>query len=76
MDGSDRLAIRSTCPYCGVGCGVVLSPDGQGGLEVRGDPEHPANRGRLCSKGTSLGETVGLDGRLLAPRLPAPRLLP
>ena len=69
MDGSDRLAIRSTCPYCGVGCGVVLSPDGQGGLEVRGDPEHPANRGRLCSKGTSLGETVGLDGRLLAPRL-------
>ena len=69
MDGRDRPVTRSTCPYCGVGCGVLLSQDGQGGLEVRGDPEHPANRGRLCSKGTSLGETVGLDGRLLAPRV-------
>ena len=58
--------IRSTCPYCGVGCGVILSPAGHG-LSVKGDPDHPANRGRLCSKGTALGETVGLSGRLLAP---------
>lgn len=58
---------RSTCPYCGVGCGVLLRPDGAGGLSVRGDPEHPANLGRLCSKGTALGETVGLDGRLRTP---------
>ena len=62
-------AVRSTCPYCGVGCGVILSPDGKGGLSVTGDPDHPANFGRLCSKGTALGETVGLDGRLLAPRV-------
>lgn len=60
---------RSTCPYCGVGCGVLLKPDPQGGLIVRGDPEHPANFGRLCSKGSALGETVSHEGRLLAPQV-------
>lgn len=60
-------ATRSTCPYCGVGCGVLLTPDGKGGLEVRGDPDHPANRGRLCSKGSALAETVGLESRQLTP---------
>ncbi|WP_282602600.1 nitrate reductase [Paracoccus sp. PARArs4] len=58
---------RSTCPYCGVGCGVMLRADGAGGLSVRGDPDHPANRGRLCSKGAALAETVGHAGRLTAP---------
>ncbi|WP_417743471.1 molybdopterin oxidoreductase family protein, partial [Salipiger sp.] len=61
--------VRSTCPYCGVGCGVRLRADGAGGLTVRGDPDHPANFGKLCSKGSALGETVGLEGRLLAPRI-------
>ncbi|MBV7407843.1 nitrate reductase [Maritimibacter sp. DP1N21-5] len=61
--------IRSTCPYCGVGCGVLLTPTGDGGLEVKGDPTHPANRGRLCSKGSALGQTLGLDDRLLEPRI-------
>jgi assimilatory nitrate reductase catalytic subunit len=61
--------IRSTCPYCGVGCGVILRPDGQGGVSVTGDPDHPANFGRLCSKGAALAETVGMDGRLLTPRI-------
>ncbi|WP_323040502.1 molybdopterin-dependent oxidoreductase [Gemmobacter sp.] len=60
--------IRSTCPYCGVGCGVLLRATADG-VEVRGDPDHPANRGRLCSKGSALGETVGLGGRLLAPMI-------
>ncbi len=69
MDGSGLPETRSTCPYCGVGCGVLLRPDGQGGLDVRGDPDHPANFGRLCSKGSALGETVGLESRLLAPRV-------
>ena len=69
MDGSNLPEIRSTCPYCGVGCGVLLRPDGAGGVAVRGDPDHPANRGRLCSKGSALGETVGLDQRLLNPRV-------
>jgi assimilatory nitrate reductase catalytic subunit len=62
-------AVRTTCPYCGVGCGVLARADGRGGVAVAGDPEHPANFGRLCSKGAALGETVGLDGRLLAPRI-------
>ncbi|WP_299969100.1 nitrate reductase [uncultured Roseobacter sp.] len=69
MDGSGLPETRSACPYCGVGCGVLLRPDGQGGLAVRGDPDHPANHGRLCSKGSALGETVGLDTRLLAPQV-------
>ena len=62
-------AIRSTCPYCGVGCGVLLTPDGQGGLAVAGDPDHPANRGRLCSKGSALAETLGLEDRQLTPTI-------
>jgi assimilatory nitrate reductase catalytic subunit len=62
-------SIRTTCPYCGVGCGVLATADGKGGMTVRGDPDHPANRGKLCVKGTALGETVGLDHRLLAPRI-------
>ena len=69
MDGTGLPETRSTCPYCGVGCGVLLRPDGRGGLDVRGDPDHPANYGRLCSKGTALGETVGLEQRLLAPHV-------
>ncbi len=60
--------IRSTCPYCGVGCGVLLRQTPTG-VEVKGDPDHPANFGRLCSKGSALGETVGMEGRLLTPRI-------
>ncbi len=58
---------RTTCPYCGVGCGVLARPRPDGSAEIKGDPEHPANFGRLCSKGAALGETMGFDGRLLAP---------
>jgi assimilatory nitrate reductase catalytic subunit len=58
---------RTTCPYCGVGCGVLATPDGGGGAAIAGDPEHPANFGRLCSKGSALGETLGLKERLLHP---------
>ncbi|MDB5412400.1 MAG: nitrate reductase [Rubritepida sp.] len=63
MDGGLRPATRTTCPYCGVGCGVLATAEGG----VRGDPAHPANQGRLCSKGMALGETYGLEGRLLHP---------
>ncbi len=59
------MPVKTTCAYCGVGCGVLAFPDGS----IKGDPEHPANFGRLCSKGAALGETVGLEGRLLAPRV-------
>src|SRR5215207_3130999 len=60
---------RTTCPYCGVGCGVSARPDGIGGAITTGDPDHPANFGRLCSKGFALEETLGLNGRLLHPML-------
>lgn len=60
-------ATRTTCPYCGVGCGVLATPDGRGSAAIAGDTDHPANRGRLCSKGSALGETLGLGSRVLHP---------
>ena len=62
-------ATRTACPYCGVGCGVLATPDGHGGAAISGDPDHPANFGRLCSKGSALGETLGLENRLLHPMI-------
>jgi assimilatory nitrate reductase catalytic subunit len=67
--GGMTASVRTTCPYCGVGCGVLATADGRGGLTIKGDPDHPANKGRLCSKGSALGETLGLEGRLLAPQV-------
>jgi len=58
--------------YCGVGCGVLAQPDGHGGAAIVGDPAHPANLGRICSKGSALGETLGLSERLLHPMLRQP----
>ncbi len=60
-------AVRTTCPYCGVGCGLLAERTAADGYELRGDPEHPSNFGRVCSKGAALGETLGLEGRLLHP---------
>jgi assimilatory nitrate reductase catalytic subunit len=62
-------AVRTTCPYCGVGCGIIASVDRQGAATISGDPAHPANFGRLCSKGSALGETLSLEQRLLHPML-------
>ena len=64
-----RAQSCTTCPYCGVGCGMRAYPDGHGGATIAGDPAHPANFGRLCSKGAALGETLGLENRLLRPML-------
>ena len=60
-----RSEIATTCPYCGVGCGVLARPDGT----IAGDPGHPANRGRLCSKGAALGKTLDDTDRLRTPRI-------
>jgi assimilatory nitrate reductase catalytic subunit len=62
-------AIKTTCAYCGVGCGMLATPQADGSIKIAGDPEHPANFGRLCSKGSALGETLGLKGRLLSPHV-------
>ena len=62
--------IKTTCPYCGVGCGIeteVNQP--QHRLLIRGDKAHPANFGRLCLKGATLADTVELHGRLLQPKV-------
>ncbi|MBI3095638.1 MAG: molybdopterin-dependent oxidoreductase [Rhodocyclales bacterium] len=68
---------RSTCCYCGTGCGVIIETVGAGEtaqiVGVRGDPEHPANFGRLCSKGASLHLTTALTGRALLPEYRAAR---
>ena len=61
--------VRTTCPYCGVGCGVLATREESGAIGIAGDPHHPANFGRLCSKGSALGETVDLEGRLLTPQI-------
>jgi len=61
--------VRTTCPYCGVGCGVIATPRADGSVAIEGDPDHPANFGRLCSKGSALGETLSLEGRLLYPEV-------
>ena len=67
-------AVRTTCPYCGVGCGVVATPVASYVVNIEGDEQHPANHGRLCSKGSALGETVDLDDRLLHPEISGERV--
>ncbi len=64
----------TTCPYCGVGCGVSATIDQQRIIAVTGDPQHPANRGRLCVKGSALHETTGPQDRLLHPRVDGQRV--
>ncbi len=61
--------VKTTCPYCGTGCGVDVRVDAGGKVEVSGDAQHPTNYGRLCVKGSALGDTVIPDGRLLYPKL-------
>ena len=61
--------MNSTCPYCGVGCGVCVTPQGSQQAVVTGDPHHPASLGRLCVKGAALGETLIPEGRLLTARV-------
>ena len=64
-----RQTTASTCCYCGVGCGVLIEHDETRILDVAGDPDHPANFGRLCSKGSTLHLTGDLDARALHPEL-------
>ncbi|CAB1369635.1 nitrate reductase [Denitratisoma oestradiolicum] len=61
---------KSTCPYCGTGCGLIIEHDGQRIFNVRGDPDHPANHGRLCTKGATLHLTVAPETAGLRTTLP------
>ncbi|EUJ09612.1 anaerobic dehydrogenase, typically selenocysteine-containing [Methylophilaceae bacterium 11] len=60
---------KATCCYCGVGCGVIIKTEHQRIIDVKGDPDHPANFGRLCTKGSTLHLTAKLDARGLYPEL-------
>ncbi len=70
-NGMAMRETKSTCPYCGVGCGVIIQSDGAQITGVRGDPDHPANFGKLCSKGSTLALTASApitrQTRLLQP---------
>ncbi|MCG8493042.1 MAG: molybdopterin-dependent oxidoreductase [Sneathiellales bacterium] len=59
---------KSTCPYCGVGCGIEITRE-NGEVSVKGDKHHPANFGKLCSKGSALAQTIDLQDRLLHPEI-------
>jgi formate dehydrogenase major subunit len=70
---------RNTCPYCSVGCGIILYGLGDGAknarttiIHVEGDPDHPVNRGTLCPKGASLVDFIHSPQRLTRPEYRAP----
>ena len=70
---------RSTCPYCAVGCGVLIYTIGDGAknvtpqvIHVEGDPDHPTNRGTLCPKGSSLEQDMLNPRRLVKPQVRRP----
>ena len=66
---SNKDTLDTTCPYCGVGCGVKINLDEKKIVNLAGNQQHPANEGRLCVKGSSLHETTSLEGRLLTPKV-------
>jgi len=67
---------KSTCCYCGVGCGVIIKTENDKIVDVQGDPKHPANFGRLCTKGSTLHLTAKLDARALNPEMRSSRNAP
>lgn len=71
---STPTTTQTTCPYCGVGCGVIANRHENGSFSVKGDKLHPANYGRLCSKGSALADTIGLENRLLYPEINGERV--
>ena len=78
--GPSPTQTHATCPYCGTGCGVIIESVGEQILNVRGDPDHPANHGRLCTKGSTLHLTatasITHQTRLLHPALRVDRQAP
>jgi formate dehydrogenase major subunit len=70
---------RNTCPYCSVGCGILMYTQGDKAknvhgriFHIEGDPDHPVNRGTLCPKGAGLLDFIHSDGRLTRPEYRAP----
>jgi assimilatory nitrate reductase catalytic subunit len=69
-----ELETRTTCCYCGTGCGVIVTSEAGRVVGVRGDPDHPSNRGRLCSKGTTLPLTMSVGAMAQRARHPEMRM--
>ena len=70
MSSADIKSYKSTCSYCGVGCGIIVSKDKKGEISLKGDPDHPVNKGMLCSKGMNLHYVVeDKSDRLLHPQM-------
>ncbi|HCG80008.1 MAG TPA: hypothetical protein DE015_12510, partial [Oceanospirillales bacterium] len=65
----EKLQVQTTCPYCGVGCGVDISGTQKDIAPVAGMKSHPANFGRLCVKGSALHDTLTHTDRLLHPTM-------
>jgi sulfite reductase (NADPH) flavoprotein alpha-component len=67
-DAADTLdtprQVRGACPYCGVGCGIVMHVEQDKIIRITGDAAHPSNRGRLCTKGQTAHRAIGASGRL------------
>ena len=76
MSNTTRQNIRTVCPYCGVGCGMILQVENRRIVKVIGDKEHPANFGRLCTKGISCAEPLTAPDRLAYAQARAHRNLP
>ena len=72
----DSKFTKSTCPYCGVGCGIIIESKKNNIVSVKGDTNHPANFGRLCTKGTTLHLSAKLDNRALYPEMRLSRNMP
>ncbi|MBO9703027.1 MAG: molybdopterin-dependent oxidoreductase [Sporocytophaga sp.] len=58
MSSNHKESLKSTCSYCGVGCGIIVEKDKKGKINVKGNPDHPGSKGMLCSKGMNLHYTV------------------
>jgi len=64
MTAKASTSVKSVCPYCGVGCGVVMEVQGNRVIKVAGDKTHPTNFGRLCTKGNTCGQAIAESGRM------------
>ena len=61
--------VKTVCPYCGVGCGLIATTDDRKVLRVRADPDHPANLGAICRKGATVAQTIHVRSRLHHPMI-------
>lgn len=69
VNGSIERWVKSYCPYCGVGCGLLAGMKNGSVIKVKGDPDHPSSLGDLCAKAVYLPETLRTPDRLLYPQM-------